>query len=127
VLTRRLSLEFWVILCLATLPCVLAVVQLGRVQSDEIFQYLEPAFWRVHGYGMLAWEWHDGLRNWAAPIMLSWMLRLCDLVGITNPYAYRAVMELPVWLLQVAMLMAVYRFALARLNKKDGGAIAPGH
>ena len=117
--TRRLSLEFWVILCLATLSSVLAVAQLGRVQSDEIFQYLEPAYWRVHGYGMLAWEWHDGLRNWAAPIVLSWMLRLCDLAGITNPYAYRAVMELPVWLLQIAMLAAVYRFALVRLNKKD--------
>ena len=42
-------------LLLGALPAVLAVAQLGRLHPDEVYQSLEPAFFRVHGYGVLAW------------------------------------------------------------------------
>ena len=45
------------------LPAALeAVLQLGRLHPDEVFQFLEPANVQAFGYGTLAWEWDAGLR-----------------------------------------------------------------
>lgn len=104
----------WVLGAVALAPAVLAVAQLGRIHPDEVYQTLEPAWFRAHGYGVLAWEWRDGLRNWAVPLLASWLLRLADLLGITHPQAYRAVLALPQVALHGWMLMATYRFAQRR-------------
>src|SRR5438874_466098 len=82
-----------VLFCLmAVAPGALAVLQLGRLHPDEVYQYLEPAYFRVHGYGVAAWEWNVGLRNWAYPLLLAALLRLCTWLGIDHPLAYRAVL-----------------------------------
>ncbi|HEX8537633.1 MAG TPA: mannosyltransferase, partial [Cystobacter sp.] len=47
----------WVGAGVALLPALLAVAQLGRIHPDEVYQLLEPAWFRAHGYGVLAWEW----------------------------------------------------------------------
>jgi GPI mannosyltransferase 3 len=95
-------------------PALIAVTQLGRIHPDEVYQLLEPAWYRVHGYGVLAWEWRDGLRNWAVPMLASWVLRLADVLGITHPRAYRALLALPQVALHGWMLEATYRFAWRR-------------
>ncbi|HVG64276.1 MAG TPA: mannosyltransferase [Hyalangium sp.] len=104
----------------ALLPAVIAVLQLGRIHPDEVYQVLEPAWHRVHGYGVLAWEWRDGLRNWAVPLVVSWMLRLADLLGLTHPQAYRALIALPQAALHGWMLLAAYRFASRRAGHAGG-------
>lgn len=104
--------ETWL---LAALPALLAVVQLGRLHPDEVYQFLEPAFGRAHGYGVLAWEWKVGLRNWAVPGLFAGLLWLCRAVGIDHPVAYRAVLEVPVFLLHLVALRAAYRYALRRV------------
>ncbi|WP_095980027.1 mannosyltransferase [Melittangium boletus] len=101
---------------LALLPALLAVAQLGRIHPDEVYQLLEPAWFRAHGYGVMAWEWRVGLRNWAAPGVASWLLRLADALGLTHPLAYRAVLAVPQVLLQGWMLWATYRFAERRVG-----------
>src|SRR5216683_2421204 len=59
----------WILLLVvAAVPSVLALVQLGRIHPDELYQTLEPAYFRAHGYGLLAWEWQAGIRNWAVPL-----------------------------------------------------------
>jgi GPI mannosyltransferase 3 len=98
----------------AVAPAVIAVAQLGRIHPDEVYQLLEPAWYRAHGYGVLAWEWRDGLRNWAVPMLASWLLRLAEVLGLTHPRAYRAVLALPQAALHAWMLWATYRFALRR-------------
>jgi GPI mannosyltransferase 3 len=113
-----------VLAALALVPCVLAVWQLGRVQPDEVFQVLEPAYWRVHGYGMMSWEWSAGLRNWAVPGVLAGILWVCEKLGVSHPYAYRAAVEVPVYLLHLAMLAAVYRDARQRGGSDVAGVIA---
>lgn len=102
---------------LAAVPAVLAVCQLGRIHPDEVYQYLEPAFFRVHGYGVLAWEWQVGLRNWAFPLIISWLLRTADAVGMRDPWATRAVVELPQWALNAWALAAVFRYARRRVDR----------
>ena len=37
----------------------------GIYWPDEIHQSLEPAHRLVFGYGLIAWEFSDGARNWA--------------------------------------------------------------
>ncbi|MDC0714321.1 mannosyltransferase [Stigmatella sp. ncwal1] len=106
----------WLVLlgAVAVAPAVMAVAQLGRIHPDEVYQLLEPAWFRAHGYGVLAWEWREGLRNWAVPLLASWLLRLADLLGITHPQAYRAVLAIPQVALHGWMLVATYRFAHRR-------------
>lgn len=118
---QPLSRAAWVLMgVVALVPAVIAVAQLGRIHPDEVYQVLEPAWHRVHGYGVLAWEWRDGLRNWAVPFVISWLLRLADLLGLTHPQAYRALIALPQAALHGWMLLATYRFAARRADVAGG-------
>src|SRR5262249_57482551 len=80
---------------LAAVPAALAVAALGRLHPDEVYQFLEPAYFRAHGYGVLAWEWRQGLRNWAAPLLLSVLLRIWSWVGIHDPWWARGRLAVP--------------------------------
>ncbi|HET9452518.1 MAG TPA: mannosyltransferase, partial [Aggregicoccus sp.] len=100
----------------ALLPALVAVGQLGRLHPDEVYQFLEPAWFRAHGYGVLAWEWREGLRNWALPLVASWVLRLAALLGLDHPLAYRALLALPQAALHAAVLLAVHRYARRRVG-----------
>ncbi|MGQ0507022.1 MAG: glycosyltransferase family 39 protein [Myxococcaceae bacterium] len=99
-------------------PALLAVLQLGRIHPDEVYQALEPAYWRVHGYGVLAWEWQEGIRNWFIPFVLAGLLKACGWLGISHPVGYRAVLELPQLGLHLASLAAIYRFFSRRLSPR---------
>lgn len=96
-------------LALGALPAVLAALQLGRLHPDEVYQSLEPAFWRVHGYGILSWEWRTGLRNWAVPLGLAGILRLASALGLQDPWTVRALIALPLGALHAASLLAAHR------------------
>ena len=105
------------------LPTLIAVGQLGRIHPDEVYQWLEPAWYRAHGYGVLAWEWQVGLRNWATPGVAAGLLRLASVLGLTHPVAYRALLALPQLLLHGWMLGAAFRFAERRVGR-GGGLLA---
>lgn len=108
------------------LPAALeAVVQLGRIHPDEVFQSLEPATFRAFGYGTLAWEWTVGLRNWAVPGLFAVLLKACAAIGIDHPQARRAVLELPQYALHVAMLLAAYRFTARRVGAERASWAIP--
>jgi len=98
----------------ALVPAVVALVQLGRLHPDEVFQSLEPANFRAFGYGIVAWEWQVGLRNWAVPGLFAWILKLAAALGIDDPLARRAMIAVPQYGLHVAMLLAVYRLTARR-------------
>ena len=108
-------------LVLGSLPAVLAVLRLGRLHPDEVYQVLEPAFWKVHGYGVLAWEWKAGLRNWALPLAVAAVLRLGGWLGVQDPWALRALVGIPIAALHVAALLAAYRFG-SRATSQGGWA-----
>ena len=99
----------WAALALGALPAVLAVAVLGRLHPDEVYQSLEPAFFRVHGYGVLAWEWRSGLRNWAVPLGLAGLFRAAGWLGLTDPWTLRAIVGIPLALLHAAALLAAFR------------------
>lgn len=45
-------------------------------QPDEIWQYLEPAWGRLTGHWIVAWEFHEGIRGWLVPMLLTPFLAL---------------------------------------------------
>ncbi|MFZ5470787.1 MAG: glycosyltransferase family 39 protein [Myxococcota bacterium] len=102
----------------AAVPALLAVTQLGRIHPDEVYQTLEPAYHRAFGYGILAWEWQSGLRNWAIPLLFSWLLRLCGALGIDHPVTYRTVLEVPQYLLHAWALLAIYRYTARKVDER---------
>lgn len=99
----------------ALVPAVVAVAELGRLHPDEVFQVLEPANLRAFGYGIVAWEWEVGLRNWAVPGLFAGLLKLGDLLGVRDPLARRIWLELPLAALHFAMLLAVHRITARKL------------
>lgn len=109
---------FIALTAIALVPALHAVLLLGRIHPDEVYQVLEPAYHRAHGYGILAWEWQQGIRNWAVPFVFSLLLKLCAAVGIENPRVYRAVLEVPQFALQLGVLWAVFQYAKRRVQSE---------
>jgi GPI mannosyltransferase 3 len=111
------------IVVVAAIAAADAVLRLGRIHPDEVYQLLEPAVHKLYGYGILAWEWdaaQGGIRNWAFPGIVMGCLKLADALGIADPQGRRALVEVPVFLLHVAMLAAVFRFSARRVGQKLG-------
>ncbi len=99
---------------------VFAAWQLGRWHPDEVFQFLEPAWLRVHGYGIRAWEWEVGLRNWGMPLLYAWLLHISHALGIDHPRVYRAVLALPQLALHTGAVWAAWRYLARRLEPSAG-------
>ncbi|AWV90670.1 hypothetical protein [Bradymonas sediminis] len=60
---------------------------------DAIYQVLEPAHKLVYGYGLEAWEWEFGARNWALPGMLAGVLGAARLLGFEQPESYMMIVR----------------------------------
>jgi len=115
--------ERWAVV-LALVPAVSAVAVLGRLHPDEVYQFLEPAYVRAHGYGVLAWEWQQGLRNWAVPLGLAAVLRAGGWLGLTDPWVARGLLAIPLWALQAWGLVAAARLGRGRAGALGGWAAA---
>lgn len=101
------------------LSFLLALLLRGRTHPDEIFQYLEPAFRQVHGFGLQAWEWRDGIRNWFAPGLIALVLRGLKLAHLDGLDADLAA----VWALGAAG-HALGMLALYRIIERRSGRVA---
>jgi hypothetical protein len=100
----------------ALLALALVALRRGRAHQDEVFQFLEPAHQLVHGYGVLAWEWTRGLRNWAVPGLLGGVMWLARAVGLEHPWAVSGA----VWAV-CAAVQAWGTWALYRMvSERDG-------
>jgi hypothetical protein len=115
--------ERWAVL-LALVPAVSAVAVLGRLHPDEVYQFLEPAFLKAHGYGVIAWEWQQGLRNWAAPLVLAAVLRSGSFLGLTDPWVARGLVAIPLWALQAWGLVSAVRMGRQRAGALGGWTAA---
>lgn len=110
----------WLEVFAAALPAALhALILLGRLHPDEVFQTLEPAMRRAFGFGVETWEWQVGLRNHAVPIFFSWLLRGASWAGLDDVWWRRLVLEVPQYLLHAAMLGAVWRLSARRVTARQ--------
>lgn len=85
----------------------------GIYWPDEVYQSLEPAHRLVYGYGLVAWEFIEGARNWALPGLLAALMAVARLFGATEPPAYLAFIRGV--FVAVAAGTAVGTFLLARV------------
>jgi GPI mannosyltransferase 3 len=83
----------------------------GIFWPDEIYQSLEPAHRLVFGYGILAWEFQVGARNWAFPGFVALLLKACTLLGLTDPRSYLIVVRAVFCLIGVATAAATFQLA----------------
>lgn len=116
----------WAEVLLAALPAALhALLLLGRLHPDELFQSLEIALHRAYGFGVVPWEWQMppdpasatqpwGIRNHAVPMLFAALFRLGDALGLSSPMSRRVLAEIPQLLLHAAMLGAVWRLVARR-------------
>ncbi|EPX61452.1 hypothetical protein D187_001235 [Cystobacter fuscus DSM 2262] len=72
----------------AALRVWLALSDDGVYWPDEIYQSLEPAHRLVFGYGMRAWEFIEGARNWALPAAVAVLFKLSTWLGLGEPRGY---------------------------------------
>jgi len=115
----------WLLAALLALPAYLEpVVRLGAVHPDEIFQAIEPAFTQVYGRGYVPWEWKVGLRNEAVVGLLAALYRAARAVGLADPQAVRALLHAPLYLLAVALLVAVHGIVARRLPEDRAPRLA---
>ncbi|WP_375754736.1 hypothetical protein [Corallococcus exercitus] len=85
----------------------------GIYWPDEVYQSLEPAHRLVYGYGLIAWEFVEGARNWALPALVAVLLGLGRLVGLTEPAGYLALVKGFFALVGTATAWATWRLARA--------------
>jgi len=83
----------------------------GVYWPDEVYQSLEPAHWLVYGYGLLPWEFYDGMRNWAFPGLVAAVLKACQVVGVDDPRAYISVVKVIFSAASLACAAGVYLLA----------------
>jgi hypothetical protein len=75
----------WLMVALAAgllLRLGFALAQDGMYCPDEIFQYLEPAWRRLHGFGALSWEYEWGARNWILPAFYGALMQIGEAFGL---------------------------------------------
>lgn len=83
----------------------------GIYHPDEIYQLLEPAHRAAYGYGLSAWEWEYGARNWFLPGLLAGFLEVIGWVGLSDPMEYVDATRVAVSLLHASTGVGVYLLA----------------
>ena len=72
----------------------LALRDHGLYWPDEIHQSLEPAHRLAFGYGLVAWEYRQGARNWTFASLIAPLLGVSAWLGLDHPRAYLLVVRL---------------------------------
>lgn len=83
----------------------------GIFWPDEIYQSLEPAHRAAFGYGLLAWEFIDGARNWTFPGLIAAVLKLAGLAGIDSPRVYLRLFRIIFCGVALGTAVAIFRLA----------------
>jgi GPI mannosyltransferase 3 len=97
----------------AALRLYVAFTDDGIFWPDEVFQSIEPAHRLVYGYGMVAWEFLEGARNWALPGFIAFWFKLSQIFGLDAPAQYLGVVRFVFVAMAVGSGYGVYRLAKA--------------
>ena len=95
----------------AALRLYVAFTDDGIFWPDEVYQSLEPAHRLVYGYGLVAWEFIDGARNWALPGLVAFLFKLAQIFGLDRPAQYLGVVRVAFVGAAVASAWGVWRLA----------------
>jgi hypothetical protein len=86
---RQLLAVFALILTVAFLLRLYVALTFPNIHHpDEVFQYIEQAHRLVFKYGIIPWEYRDGIRSWVVPGFLAGLLKIFAIIGISQPSIY---------------------------------------
>ena len=85
----------------------------GLYWPDEVYQSLEPAHRLVFGYGLQAWEFVEGARNWALPALVAVCFKLAGWMGLAEPRGYLGLTRSVFGLVGAATAWGSWRLARA--------------
>lgn len=88
-------------------------------RPDEIFNTLEPAHHLAYGYGVVVWEWREGIRSWIFPAFLAGIMRATGWMAPGSQGYLTAI----VIVLSLLSLTSVW-FAYAWARRTSGSAAA---
>ena len=98
------------------------------VFPDEFHLSTEQAHRLVYGYGLIPWEYDQGARTWAWPVMLAGLLQLTELLGMNDPGQYTDVITGGLVVASACVVPAVYLlarvFGAERVPAVAGAALA---
>src|SRR5262245_61929002 len=66
-----------------------AAAQAGMYFPDEVYLYLEPPWWRLHGFGALTWSDDVGSRNWLLPAFYGGLMQIGERFGLYGVSLHR--------------------------------------
>jgi GPI mannosyltransferase 3 len=113
-----------IFLLIALLFRVAAAQFPNLVHPDEIFQTQEPAHRLAYGYGVVTWEWRDGIRSWVFPAFLAGIMRATSWMG-AQPAGY--LRGITVVLSLISLTTVWFGFAWAkRAGGMEAAIIAAG-
>ncbi len=92
------------------------------IHPDEIMQYMEQAHRLVFGSGVVYWEYFYGARSWLVPGTIAAVLWLCNLIGLSSPVYYIAVVKLFFCLLSLLVPWGMYMFSRRHWNENTARA-----
>lgn len=113
----RKSSIFWLFLGIVIVRFSLARLFPNVLWADEIFQTLEQAHRLVFGYGIIPWEFRDGVRNWILPGFLSFLISLGSHLGYGS-FGYSCVVDLFFCLLSLLPIYFLFHFCAKRYDNK---------
>lgn len=107
---------------------VVALRAPDALHPDEIYQYMEPAYSRLTGTGLIAWEYADGVRSWVLPTFNGALMVMSRVVGV--PGAFWQMVVRSVWAaLSLILVFSCFRAskAIARILIRATNRPIPGH
>jgi phosphatidylinositol glycan class B len=85
----------------------------GIYWPDEVYQSLEPAHKVVFGYGLTAWEFVEGARNWTLPGLVTALFAVANFLGLHAPAYYLGLTRVVFILMSTATAWGVWALARA--------------
>ncbi len=116
-MSRKWQIAFFWILVLVggILHVVFWLKKTGMHYPDEIFQYLEPAFIKLKGFGWLPWEFDRGVRNWTLIAFYGGWMKVFLFFGADGAWLHRLIG------LHNALVALVAFPATLRMGRNYGG------
>lgn len=78
---------------------------------DEVFQYLEQAHRSVFGYGVIPWEYRDGIRSWVVPGFLAGIIKISSSLASSEPQMYLALVAAVLSVLSLSVVVIGFLWA----------------
>lgn len=121
-LRRQKHVVLACILCLALVLRLIASRGVTLIHPDEIFQQLEPAHRLAFGYGIISWEWREGIRSWILPGAFAIVMKFCTCIHDSSAL-YLTVIKVLLSIGSLSLVWASFTWAM-RSGGREAATIA---